>query len=383
MSKRNYTDEKNRGLARQIDNVVTIREAAQKGELGRGSTPESWILIARALSDCPLPYRPTKERQIVKQTRIDGRWVTVAYTAAAPGVGLPYGMDDRLKHWLIDRCIQQARRDKAAGLEPNRTVGWNSIYEYLEDLGLKPEGDNYRRARESFKRLAGLAIAIRFETPTGEAGKIIPFLDEWHLPKSIDRGPAAKERAGQQALDIQRYGFTVSKPIFEHAMNHFVAIPRQIWRMTKRGPQQHAMLIWAFTRAYAAQGPSLIPWDALREQFWYDTDHPERLKTLMKTVAKLLHTMWPGSRMTVEDRGVSFDRATAPLLEDDPLRGRQRKQPPAARPADARLAIARDELVRERKRRLEALQETEDQLRRADAAFADDWNAKNPPKPSR
>ena len=287
-------------------------------------------------------------------------------------------MDDRLKHWLIDRAIQQARRDDREGRPISRTVGWKSIYEYLEDLGLNStSGKNYSDARKSFDRLSGLAITVEIESGNGNAGMIIPFLENWYLPKSLSRGQAAKELSGQQGLDLQRYGFTISKPIFEHAMNHFVAIPRQLWRSTQGGAQQSAMLLWAFIRAYAAQGPSLVPWDALREQLWYDESTPHRIKARMKTVATLLQAMWPGSRMSVEDQGVRFDRAETPLLEDDPLRGRQRKRPDEIHPrVDASLVIARDEAMRKRRQAQDALWKSEEELRKLRAKIDADIDRK-------
>ena len=99
---------------------------------------------------------------------------------------------------------------------------WNSTYEYLRDLGASDGIKNYRQP-ESFKRLSGLAITIEFDGP-GDRGKIIPFLDDWNLPPALD----PKEQEGQQALDIDRYGFTISEALFKQAMQYLVTIPRAI-----------------------------------------------------------------------------------------------------------------------------------------------------------
>jgi hypothetical protein len=109
-------------------------------------------------------------------------------------------------------------------------------------------------------------------------------------------------------------------------MKYLVTIPRPIWRLTKANPRKGALLLWAFTRAYAATGPSLVAWEVLREQFWYDESSPWKIKGVMGQTAKLLHVLWSGAGMKVTEVGVQFDRAASPFLVDDPSRGRVRRQ---------------------------------------------------------
>jgi hypothetical protein len=165
------------------------------------------------------------------------------------------------------------------------------------------------------------AITIEYEI-AGDRGKIIPFLEDWHLPKSID----PVEQQGQQALDIARYGFTISEPLFKQAMKYLVTIPRPIWRLTRGNPRRGALLLWAFIRAYAANGPSLVTWDQLREQFWYDESNPRKVKDIMEQTAKLLYVLWRGASMKVTAEGVKFDAPAVHFLPDDPSRGRVRRK---------------------------------------------------------
>ncbi|MCL2659777.1 MAG: hypothetical protein FWD64_04575 [Acidobacteriaceae bacterium] len=178
--------------------------------------------------------------------------------------------------------------------------------------------------RESFRRLSGLAITIQHENSTGKQTEIIPFLESWHLPSSVD----AEEPDGAVLAPAQpndQYGFTISKPLFEQAMKYLVAIPRPLWRVTKANPRKGALLLWAFVRAYAATGPSLIRWDVLSEQFWYGESSPWKIKQAVRQTAALLHALWPGASMTVTDDGVVFGKATSPFLPDDPSKGRVRR----------------------------------------------------------
>ncbi|MCL2659776.1 MAG: hypothetical protein FWD64_04570 [Acidobacteriaceae bacterium] len=117
---RNHRAEKQQGALRYVDRVAAIAENASVYANGRTDT--AWILIARALADCPLPYRPTQKRQTTKRTRFGDTWVTVTYTCNRPDADMPYGTDTRLMHWLIDRAVQEGRRAIAAGKEPSRLV---------------------------------------------------------------------------------------------------------------------------------------------------------------------------------------------------------------------------------------------------------------------
>jgi hypothetical protein len=314
-----FNDEKQKGALNYVNRVVAVAESTD--EIANGRTDTEWILVAKALCDCPLPYRPTKERQITKRTRFNGKWVKVTYTCARPEVAMPHGTDGRFMHWLIDRAVQEGRKAVKLGQEPSRTVTWNSTYEYLQDLGASDSDRNYKRSRESFKRLSGLAITIEIESASDEEGQILPFLESWKLPKSVSE----KERSGQLALAIDRYGFVISDPLFKQAMKYLVTIPRRMWRLTKGNARKGALLLWAFTRAYAATGESKITWAVLREQLWYDESNPRKIKGVMRQVAVLLKALWAGANMTIADDGVVFDKATSPFLPDDPNRSRVRR----------------------------------------------------------
>jgi hypothetical protein len=316
---RDYKAESQQGSLRYIERVATIADNTDR--IANGRTDTEWILIARALSDCPLPYQQTDETKITKRTRFDGKWVKVTYSAVRDGVPMPFGADGRFMHWLIDRAVQEGRKAKKRGEKPTRSVNWNSTYEYLQYMDATDGKANYIIARDSFRRLSGLSITIEYETPGGERGKIFPLLEEWHLPSSID----TTEQNGQQALNIDRYGFTISEPLFNQAMEYLVTSPRDIWRLMKGSSRRGALLLWAFQRAYAATGESLITWDVLRGQLWYDKSNPRKINKVMEQIATLLHVLWPGASMSVNSKGVTFDKPSAPFMPNDPSRSRVRR----------------------------------------------------------
>jgi hypothetical protein len=73
---RDYAKEKQLAMEKSVDRIVELREERDSGMLG-----EEIIKLAQALILCTLPYRPTKERQIVRTARLsDGSKLTVTFS---------------------------------------------------------------------------------------------------------------------------------------------------------------------------------------------------------------------------------------------------------------------------------------------------------------
>ena len=305
---RSFHAEKTRAQSRHLEQIIQIREASEDGSLGRGRTAKEWLMVAQALVDCPLPFRPTAERQVSRRTRSRGSFITITYTALRPEIALPTASDSRLLHWLLNKVVQGSLQATQDGSMPNRRVEWNSAYEYLTCVGKTLCAENYKDLRSSFARISGLGITIEIEDAFRSSGRIIPFLESWELPKSLDE-TSRNERSNFKP----DYGVALSEPIVAAALDHFVAIPIVVWRLLKGRPLKGALLLWAFKRAYAADSCSVVPWDRLRVQLGITDTNPRRLKQLMKETATLLRTMWPGSRMKIVESGVQFSRYVSPF----------------------------------------------------------------------
>jgi len=305
---RSFQAEKARAQSRHLEQIIQLREASEDGSLGRGHTAKEWLMVAQALVDCPLPFRPTTDRQVSRRTRSRGSFITVTYTALRPEIALPTASDSRLLHWLLNKVVQGWLQTTRNGAKPSRHVEWNSAYEYLKDVGKTLCAENYKDLRSSFARISGLGITIEIEDAFGSRGRIIPFLESWDLPKSLDETTRTEHPVFKSA-----YGVALSEPIVAAALEHFVAIPMVVWRLLKGRPLKGALLLWAFKRAYAADSCSVVPWDRLRAQFGVTDSNPRRLKQLMKETAALLKTMWPGSRMKIVESGVQFSRYVTPF----------------------------------------------------------------------
>lgn len=312
--RRNYRSERARADIVLIDNLVTIREHAEQGELDH----DKWMCLVKVLLACPLPYRPTALRQVTRRTRFQNQWVTITYTACRPSIELPFGADNKLMHWLFDLGIRQAQDALNGG--GSDVIRYRSTRNFLTDCGMTDAKANYETVKNGFRRLTGLAITVEFENNCEERGAIIPLLDQWCLPRSIAQ--AAGVRKGRT---LDEYGFVLSNQLREHSEAYSVRVPRQLWRLLKGKPLQSALLLWMFHRAWSAEGESKIKWEILRNQFWYDDSNPRRLPQCVRRVVSLLLAMWPTATVHVENDGLVFDKATGYLLSDNYSKKRVRR----------------------------------------------------------
>ncbi len=304
--------EKEFGLSNLMESAMRIREAAQDGSIGRSRTADDWLLVAQVLIDCPLPFRPTKLRQVTRRTRFHDSFVTITYTAHRPGIALPTASDARMLHWLLNKVVQEARQAQTHGLAYSRIVEWSSGYSYLQDVGKTICAENYEDLRASFSRISGLGITLEMHDENGDRGQHTAFLESWHLPPSVD----LRSKSSSKDAEI-KYSVAVSEPIVRAAMEHFVAIPRVLWRLTKNRPLKGALMLWAFRRAYAAASTSLVSWDLLRAQFGIEHQNPQRIKQDLKEAVTMLRVMWPGCSVRILPAGVEFSRQTAPFATKD------------------------------------------------------------------
>jgi hypothetical protein len=320
--------EENKILARTIvvrDRAAEKRAARDKqalrlGQLcddrNTGKLGEEVIKLAQAMILCTLPYSATTDRSITRKARLgDGSTLSVTFSAGMDNVPLPFGADRKLLAWILDRAINS----------DSPSIGWESAWEYQKEMGLSRSGKNNRDLRERFIRISGLNINIQRKDTTSVAGKNFSIIERYYLPRSI-RG--RNDDAAQQTLpDIpthEPYEVCLNQTLFEDIRKHHVVVPRLLWSQTKGNSQVQDMVLWLYCRCYAAQTESVIPWAALADQFPQDSNR-RRVREHAREAIRVLHTLWKGCRIEAIDTGILVDRATQPLLLDDPSKGRIRR----------------------------------------------------------
>ena len=218
--------------------------------------------VAQALILCGLPYQATDKTRITRQARLgDGSRLKVTFSSSLD-IGLPYGCDRSVLHFLLDRAVKKR----------SRFVTWKTASEFLEAMGMQHGGKNRRDLRDRFLRIRALTIGVERSGPTSDT-QIMPVIRRSRLPHSI---LAEASQVTPSTISADELGLEIDPLFFEELVAHPVPVPVEILRATRSKPQLQDMMLFLYWRAYAAAGPSVIPWKELREQLWQDDSKPLR-----------------------------------------------------------------------------------------------------------
>jgi hypothetical protein len=274
---------------RFVEELVRLREKRDAGALGVQMTQ-----IAQAMVLCGLPYSPTKETKIVRRARLgDGSTVSVTFSAGLDGIGMPYGSDRTLLHWMIDRAI----KTKSA------IVSWDTATEFLKDVGMADSGKNRKDLKQRYLRLTGLTIGVVRKGSTEESTVLVPFIEESHLPTSVDI-KSAKSGQALLRLDSPTFGFRLGERIFREILQYHVPVPFELLQATKKKSQLQDHLIFLYWRSFSAQTETLIPWESLREQLWQEDSVASRIRIRFKEAISVFKTIWPELNAEAEKAGL-------------------------------------------------------------------------------
>lgn len=310
--RRDYVAERRAAREKKALRVASLADDRNTGKLG-----DEVIKIAQAMILCTLPYRATDKNKITRSARLgDGSILYVTFTAGMRDVPLPFGADRKLLAWIFDRAISSN----------SPFIPWNSAAEYQDEIGQSRGGKNNRELRERFRRISGLVISIERKTQTAQADQFFTVVEKSYLPASI-KDDSDDDDALQQSLPelADRYGFVLTRMLFDDIRKHHVAVPRSLWLQNKGSSHVHDLLLWLYYRCYAAQSESVIPWDSLREMFPDDDSNDRRLRQNAEQAIKELRILWPTVRIDTVPEGVWVNRAAQGMLPDDVDRNRIRR----------------------------------------------------------
>lgn len=301
---RDRAKERSLALVRRSDRLANLMQAARDETLG-----DDVIRLAQVMILCTLPYSRPSERSVSREARLgDGSRLVVTFTAGLQDVSLPFGSDRRLMAWLLDRSIRSN----------SRFIEWASCWEYQKEMGLPEGGSGNRAISSSFERLSGLAITIR-RHGSNLKGQNFFLFKEYVLPSSIHRSHQQLELLAETCP----YGVWLDELLFDDIRRNYRAIPFPLWKRSRGPAQVHDMVLWFYVRCYEAQSESLIPWEALASQFSRDSNRRRQVSYAREAIQELKH-IWPGCSIEAIANGILVDKASRPLLPDDPSRNRVR-----------------------------------------------------------
>ncbi len=246
--------------------------------------------VAQALILCGLPYQATDKTRITKQARLgDGSRIKVTFSSSLD-VGLPYGCDRSVLHFLLDRAVKSR----------SRFVDWKTATEFLTAMGMQHGGKNRRDLRARFLRIRALTIGVERIGATSDT-QIMPVIRRSRLPHSIFPETTADMPRTRATEEL---GLEIDPLFFKELIAHPVPVPVEIIRAMRSKPQLQDMVLFLYWRAYAAGGPSIIPWRELREQLWQDDSNPRRIRSRFSTAINALRSLWPELSASARKEGL-------------------------------------------------------------------------------
>jgi hypothetical protein len=148
-------------------------------------------------------------------------------------------------------------------------------------------------------------------------------IDRAYLPNSIVTAPDENSQASLPELG-NRFGIQLNAPLFADIKRHNAVMPRRLWQEIDGPTAVQDLVFWLYIRCYAAASETIIPWSALTEQFPQEDSNPWRMKQHVRKALSILTKLWPQAQVKEVKNGIWVDKATGPMLDDDPSKNRTR-----------------------------------------------------------
>lgn len=269
---------KTRESAKEVEKV----DLAKRARFGNW---EEVLFIARAVVLCGLPYRRTKNRELVKTARLgNGDRITVTFKASKEGVDLPFGKDRALLAWITTCAKKQG----------GRRVQFDTTAEFIRAFGLADSGTHYKAFRESLDRLKGFSCYIEVADGSKEGS-----LHESVIKKAVipTRKDARKELAGEVRLLSESSGgdyyLELDESFYQELVEHSVPLPLDLMRRYGNNPVAWDFIQFVSYRSAAAKTTSRIPLEPFFAMLGSVDSNPWRLRSSLETVLKELREIWP------------------------------------------------------------------------------------------
>lgn len=291
-TRRDYRAEVRNSRTELATKMVMLREARLE------PSPEI-IVTAQFLIFMGLPNRPSADRVIRKSTRMgDGSQIVVTFTAMNEGVGLPYGADVNMLHWMINRAIQTG----------SPFVSWETAQEYLTWMNLSKGGRTLKELRSRFERIAGLAITVQRTDSTDVETFVMPIVRASRLPKSVkpQKGSTAPQTTDDEEERRRSHprGLMFDESFFKDFIAHNVPMLKALLLLVSERPQLQQYIGFLGWRSWAASSATLIPWANLREQIWHGDSNERRIKQRFKETILALRIAWPELQAEARPKGL-------------------------------------------------------------------------------
>ncbi|OQA37292.1 MAG: Plasmid encoded RepA protein [Acidobacteria bacterium ADurb.Bin340] len=263
-------------------------EKKQSQELRKKVALGSWdemLFIARALVLCGLPYKRTKDREVIKTARLgNGDKLRVTFKASKSGVDLPFGKDRALLAWITTCAKKQG----------NARVKFESTAEFIRAFGLSDSGTHYKAFRDSLDRLKGFSCYIEVDNGEKEASHHESVIKDAVVPSRSD---ARRELSGEVRLlaekDHSGYYLELDPSFYQELVDHSVPLPLDLMKKYGNNPIAWDFIQLISYRTAAAKTTSRIPLDTLVSMLGSSDSNIWRLRATLESILEELKEIWP------------------------------------------------------------------------------------------
>ena len=246
--------------------------------------PHEILLAARATVLCGLPFRPVENRAWIKEARLgEGEKLVVTFTAMGNHT-LPYGADRALFAWIQTRAYQG-----------DGVVTFDSLNEYLRTFGLSDCGSNYALLRSRLERLKNVAVQISHTTATTVRTLNTAPISMAVTPQDPEEpGDLFEEIPGQQSLLIRKpWGFRLNASFWDYLRANPVPLPLPLMKVFHNQPKAWDLAAFATYRCFVASGPSVVPWQGLRQMLGSSDGNDHQLRRTLAQALEQVKTVLP------------------------------------------------------------------------------------------
>jgi hypothetical protein len=261
--------------------------------------------VCDALIFCPLPFKPVKEKQVIRTARTAAEeQIDVIYSAVSRAP-LPVGEDA----FLLDLLVSQARKTSSP------EVAFDTLKDLLRFVGASGGGNDYKRLRDRVDRISGLHIRIE---RTKQVAVNIRLVDVQNL-EGETADPAWQRILERRNERAPRYAFRFAPEFYEDLMRHYTVIPLQLLQAFAGSPIEYSIARWIYRRVIRTQKPTLVRWSDISAERGGEDSNPRRTRAYARSVIRRLKVVWPGLADAVDENhknGIVILRSAPPLIAD-------------------------------------------------------------------
>jgi hypothetical protein len=212
----------------------------------------------------------------------------------------------------------------------------NSMYSWMQRLGISLGGKDYRRVREQMLRVSACSLRFTLGGRDDEGRRVTAFKKD----SIVEAGMLLLDRDDDtRQAPLWRDRVVLSETFYRALCEHPVPINLNAVKTIVRSSRALDLYVWLSYRLHALERSTLIPWPALMEQFGADYARLRRFRERFLEALQLALCVYPEARVEWSEKGVM-------LHPSPPAVGERRLHAVASPRVGSTIPSAPDELIR-------------------------------------